>query len=117
MKKYRLKPEAVPFFKDKMATAIHPFDVWQEHNVDEKALEEVEECHIAFGHNRGEHMASLCGWSADKGSHFDFTIHFPSMKIREYDQFAKGKIVRKLMDEIQSRINYFYSQFNNGETE
>jgi hypothetical protein len=117
MKKYRLKPEAVPFFKDKMATAIHTFDVWKDHNVDEKALEEVEECHITYGHDKGDRYTTLGGWSADAGTRFEFTIHFPSVKFHEHDKFSKGKVTRELMNTIQRQINNFYEQFNNQENE
>ena len=48
MKKYRLKKEAVPFFVDKLATAIYDWDVWQKYNVDDKALDEVEDARIEY---------------------------------------------------------------------
>ena len=52
MKKYRLKTEAVPFFVDKLATAICDMQTWKEYKVDEKALEEVEEARIEYGKNK-----------------------------------------------------------------
>ena len=62
----------------------------------------------------------MCGWGnpdsnnekTKKGAHFHFTIHFPSMKNKEYDLFSKGKLSRDLMDRIQNVLNQFYSEFN-----
>jgi hypothetical protein len=114
MKNYRLKPEAVPFFKDGMGTKILPWDVWQEYNVDDNALEEVEECYVSFGFDH-DRSSSLCGWGCQDGGRFAFTIHFPSMKHREYDKFKKGAVTRELMNKIQKELNYFYASFDNGE--
>lgn len=61
MKKYRLKKEAVPFFVDKLATAIYDWDVWQKYNVDDKALEEVEDARIEYGIKTSESGATLGG--------------------------------------------------------
>jgi len=114
MKKYRLKKEAVPFFKEKYATAIYSFDTWESLQVDTIALEEVEECFISYGHSDIENkMASLAGWSAEDGQRFHFTLNFPSMKYGEHDKFTNGKSVREMMDAIQTQLDYYYTQLNN----
>ena len=59
MKKYRLKTEAVPFFVDKLATAICDMQTWKEYKVDEKALEEVEEARIEYGKNKND-VCKVC---------------------------------------------------------
>jgi hypothetical protein len=41
MKYYRLKKEAVPFFKEECATKILDLETWKKYQVDEKALEEI----------------------------------------------------------------------------
>lgn len=115
MKNYRLKTEAVPFFKDKYATTIHTYDVWESIGVDLKALEEVKDAYLTYGHkdkdNRG---ASLSGWDGQgNGSYFHFTINFPSTKHEEYDKFSNGKVVRQLMDKIQRDVDNFYLDFVN----
>ncbi len=115
MKKYRLKKEAVPFFNEKHACGVHSFDFWESLNVDEKALEEVKPVYISYGNKTGDSSSSLCGWANGKGSRFEFTIHFPSVKYMEFDKFSKGKVVRKLMDKIQNNINGFYAEFINEE--
>ena len=123
MKKYRLKKEAVPFFKKELACSVNDWDTWTKtYNVDEKAIEEVEDCFVSYGFET-KTGTSLCGWgnpdsNTDKnkiGSHFHFTIHFPSMKYYEYDKFTNGKMSRELMNRIQNAINQFYDSFNNGE--
>lgn len=120
MKKYRLKKEAVPFFRKDLATAVRDWVTWTKtYNVDEKALEEVEDCFVSYGFET-KTGTSLCGWvnpdsnneKTRKGAHFHFTIHFPSMKNQEYDLFSKGKLSRDLMDRIQNVLNQFYSEFN-----
>lgn len=116
MKQYRLKKEAVPFFKVKYSTAIHPFDVWDSIGIDMVALEEVSKAYITYGHKKKENETnSLSGWSQDNGAYYHFTIHFPSMKYYENDRFENGKMIRRLMDKIQDRLDNFYSDFVNEE--
>jgi len=108
---YRLKQEAVPFFKEKYAKAIYIFDVWDKIGVDIVALEKVEECFISYGHesNKG---SSLAGWEDGKGSRFHFTLNFPSMKFKEHDKFSNGKVIREMMNQVQSQLDYLYTSFN-----
>lgn len=116
MKMYRLKLEAVPFFKDSMAAAIHTLDIWKEHNVDPKALEEVQPLYITYGIEKkreGYTMTEKCEWSHDDGSRFHFTLNFPSVKYNEYNKFSKGRMVRELMDNIQRQLDSFYQNFIN----
>jgi hypothetical protein len=120
MDKYRLKKEAVPFFRRELTYAVLSWDTWTKtYNVDPSALEEVEDCFVSYGFET-KTGTSLCGWGnpdsnnekTKKGAHFHFTIHFPSMKNQEYDLFSKGKLSRDLMDRIQNVLNQFYSEFN-----
>ena len=114
MKNYRLKKGAVPFFKEKHATSIYSWETWQKLQVDDTALEEVEECFVSYGHSDLENKsASLSGWNPEKGQHFHFTLNFPSMKYGEHDKFTNGKSVREMMNSIQSQLDYFYTSFNN----
>lgn len=113
MNKYRLKKEATPFFKEKLATEINDFNVWTEHyHVDENALEEVEDVVIVRGHRfaTGD-GASLGGWSAKNGTELCFTIKFPSLKFQENDKFTKGRSVRELMDRLQAAANSYMLNF------
>jgi hypothetical protein len=116
MKKYRLKKEAVPFFNKKYATAIYDFDIWEKQGVDIVALEEIEDTYVTYGHqslsHKLENTSTLSGWDKN-GSRFHFTLNFPSTKIMEHDKFSNGKIVRKLMDEIQAKMNSYFVEFNN----
>lgn len=112
MKRFRLKKEAVPYFNSELATTIQRFDIWQKNNVDINALEEVQDLYISYGHKSSESVKNLCGWDKD-GTRMLFTIHFPSVKFHEHDEFSKGKIVRELMNRIQIHIDDFYSQFIN----
>jgi len=114
MKKYRLKKEAVPFFADKLATSIGDYDFWNNYNVEDKALEEIEDVYIDYGIKKTKY-ADLCGWSED-GWNFCFTVRFPSMKYHEHDLFCKGKMVRDLMNRLQYEANRFMEDFYNGET-
>jgi hypothetical protein len=109
---YRLKKEAVPFFKEGLATSILPIERWRELHVDDNALEKVEDCRIIYG-AKAKSGNALSGWSQDEGSHFCFTIVFPSVKYCEHDKFSNGRVIRKLMDAIQGNINSFYNEFNN----
>lgn len=112
---YRLKPDAVPFFKEDLKTAVLDWDTWTEtYNVDPEAIEEVKPCYITYGHESiidGRHSSSLSGWAKGEGSHFHFTLNFPSMKMREHDEFTKGNTIRGLMDAIQNTVNNFYIKF------
>jgi hypothetical protein len=115
MKNYRLKPEAVPFFNETHATTIQSFDYWERIGVDKKALEIVEDAYVEYGHKTSHNSKDLAGWGEKDGSHFHFTIKFPSVKFREHDEFSKGKMMRELMNKIQSQINFFYQDFVNEE--
>lgn len=111
MKKYRLKKEAVQYFKDSLATSIEYLNDWNKIGVDLKALEEVEEPYITFGHkDLSNKSATLSGWN-EKGSHFHFSIIFPSVKFHEHDKFSKGRNTRELMNKIQYQIDNFYDNF------
>jgi len=117
MKNYRLKKEAVPYFKKDLATKIATIEMWNQHQVDKFALEEVEEAYVSYGHKSGKNSKTLSGWNSKEGSHFEFTIHYPSVKFSEHDKFGNGKITRELMNSLQSQINNHYKQFVNGEEE
>lgn len=116
MKRYRLKKEALSFFSENLAKEVMALHEWEEHyHVDERALEEVKPAYVTFGFKENN-ASSLCGWSSSEnnghaGSHFHFTIHFPSTKLREHDKFSKGRVVRELMDRIQNDIDHFYQKF------
>jgi len=119
MKRYRLKKEALKFFKEKLLTEVMPLHEWEEnYSVDEKALEEVKPAYVTYGfkENNG---ATLSGWTNPEGntghvgSHFYFTVHFPSVDFYEHDKFSKGRVVRELMDRIQSDLDQFYQKFDN----
>lgn len=115
MSYYRLKHEAVEFFDEKHATQIKPLGFWEGMGLDLKALEKVEEAYITYGHqndNDGKFQSShLSGWDVEKGQHFRFTINFPSVKFEESDRFSNGKVVRELMERIQSNINHFMRDY------
>lgn len=117
MSKYRLKKEAIPFFNDKLSTAICDWHVWNEYHVDDKALEEVEEVYIDYGIKTSDTGSTLSGWKNGEGSELRFTIKFPSMKHYEYDKFTKGKMVRELMNRIQNVANGFADEFYQGTLE
>ena len=117
MKNYRLRNEAVSFFKKDIATAIKSIDDWNAIGVDVNALEEVEELYIRYGIPTGEKGKSLSGWDKDEGSHFHFTIVFPSVKHNEHDKFVDGKLTRELMNKVQKQLNTFYQDFINGNEE
>jgi hypothetical protein len=118
MKRYRLTKEAVPFFAHDVATDVRTLDQWKSYNVDEKALEEVKPVYVTYGFRDTKNKSvSTSGWANPDGnevhgSHFYFTLHFPSTTFYEHDKFAKGKIVRELMDKIQSEVDWFYEKFD-----
>jgi hypothetical protein len=116
-KMYRLKPEARPFFKEKFATAVMPLESWTlTYQADMNAIEEVKAPHITYGH-RTKSGGTLAGWSAEDGSHFHFTINFPSTKYQEHDKFSNGKVLAALMDKIQSAIDWHFQDFLEAEND
>jgi hypothetical protein len=117
MERYRLKKEALKFFNQDLATKVLPLHEWEvNHSVDENALEEVKPAYVTYGfkENNG---SSLAGWTNQEhnkghvGSHFHFTLHFPSTKFQEHDKFCKGRMVRELMDRIQNNLDQLYQKF------
>lgn len=115
MKQYRIKKEAVPFILEKHAASIYSKETWESLGICLNTLEEVEPMYIDYGQKYRENSKNLGGWSQEKGAHFSFTIHFPSMKYHEYDVFNKGRITRELMDRIQNELNRVYRNFLNEE--
>lgn len=117
-KHYRLKKEAIPFFKEDLTTTVRTFDVWEKLNVDKKALEEVKPMFISYGipFKDGDYNSHILGgWSEKDKTRFHFTLNFPSVKYQEYSRFGKGKIVREIMDKIQRDLDSFYEDFINDE--
>lgn len=118
MKKFRLKKEALPFFDEGLASDIRPLYEWQQqYKITELALEEVEPLYVTYGIKSGVNSHNLNGWGEKQGSHFHFTLHFPSVKFSEHDKFAKGKMTGKLMEKIQHVLNQFYEEFLHGDYE
>lgn len=89
---------------------------WKEYKVDEKALEEVEEARIEYGKNKNDVCKDLSSYG-EKGAQFYFTIVFPSMKFKEYNEFTIGKMIRDLMNRLQNEINMFMNGFYNNQKE
>lgn len=116
MKKFRLKKEAVQFFMEKYATSIMTLNEWEKKGVDKIALDEVEPLRIEYGFPISKNGTSLNGWD-ENGSHFHFTLIFPSVKFNEHDKFTDGKLTRVLMNRIQSVLNEFYAEFVNNKDE
>lgn len=114
MQNYRLKKEAVQFFKEKYATKIYPFDTWESIGADMNALELVDGPYIRQGIKLGENSLICGGWD-NNGSRFEFTIVYPSVKFYEHDKFTNGRMTRELMDKIQHEISNFFNDFVNGE--
>lgn len=115
MKLYRLKKEAVQFFKKDIATSINNQSTWLANNVDMNALEVVEDAFISYGHaHQNKNSTTLSGWGAEDGAKFHFTINFPSVKHCEFDKFSSGKVTRELMNKIQDIINNHYVNFSEG---
>ena len=125
---HRLKKEALPFFKEDLARSTHSIEEWKRiYNVDENALEEIKEPVITCGENRynkdGTPLSStLGGWENPEnaeskrndrigGTHYCFTIHFPSVKWEEYDRFMKGRMVRELLDRLQHEADMYFLDF------
>lgn len=105
---YRLKEEALPFFSKELRTATMEMEAWTEtYHVCKDALEEVRPCFITFGHQKGC-TNSLAGWDKENGAKFNFTLNFPSLKYKDYDQIYNKGMTRKLMERVQCVVNEWY---------
>ncbi len=123
----RLKKAARPFFKEELARSVMNFDDWKELNVDENALEEVEEVFITYGNKRyskysgGNIYEELGMWAnpdndeykknGEAGAILCFSMHFPSCTWEDHDKFMKGRMVAGLMDRLQSAADDYFKQF------
>jgi hypothetical protein len=112
MKNYRLKKEAVPFFKEDHATSIYSWDVWDKLQIDNSALEEVKPPYISCGIDKGGYK-TLSGWNEKEGAKFEFTIFFPDITWQEHDRFSNGKLTRELMQKMQYVIDTHFYEFVN----
>ncbi|MDR1884274.1 MAG: DUF1566 domain-containing protein [Prevotella sp.] len=108
--RYRLKKEAVQFFKKELATVVDTMNFWKSKNVDEAALEKAE-AYIIYGN--GETRNNLCGFDSKNGVHFNFQVKYPVMNYREYTKFRSGESVRELMNRLQDVVDRFYLESRN----
>lgn len=106
--KFKLKTEARQFFDEKFSKEIEPARWWESHRIHLNALEAMPEVYVSYGHKSSK-STDLCGWSSldhpDAGSHFLFTIHFPSHSIEEYRR--RENRIKDLLDQIQMLANDF----------
>lgn len=110
MKKYRLKQQARQFFKENLARQVESLSFWQNHNIHENLLEEVEAVYVKYGKKSGENSADLSGWSRNDGDpevHFGFTIYANPMSQTNYQNFP----VSDLMSKIQEVANEFFRPY------
>lgn len=123
----RLKKEARPFFKEELARRVLDFDEWKKYNIDENALEEVEEVFITYGNKRYSKYSSnniyedLGMWAnpdndenkknGKAGATLCFTMHFPSCNWEDHDRFMKGRLVAGLMDRLQRAADNYFKEF------
>jgi hypothetical protein len=105
---FRLKKEAVPFFKKRFAAEIKPFDFWYSHKIDMAALEEVKAPYISFGHMRNDGTTILSKWCSKDGSEIHFTLNFNGMSMQEHDLFKDENNIRNLMEHVEESMVAFY---------
>lgn len=113
MKLYKLKKEAVPFFKDEYKSIIKPLEVWARNRIEIQALQEVPPVYLTFGFKKGE-SNYLCGWDSKDGgeSHFHFTIHVPLCTHNEHEDFKSSGCIRVLMDKLTPIIEDHFNRRN-----
>lgn len=110
-KKYRITEKALPYFDNKYASKIQSKSTWINNNVSVLALEEVEDCYISFGIDKGNSVTHLSGWSSlDNTFHLDFTINFTDADHAQYISINNDLKIRSLMDEIQRLCSEFYNE-------
>jgi hypothetical protein len=105
---FRLKKEAVPFFKKRFAAKIKPFDFWDSHKIDMAALEEVKTPYISFGHVWNDSTTKLARWCSKNGSEIHFTLNFNGMSMQEHDLFTDENNIRNLMEHVEESMVAFY---------
>ena len=116
MEKYRLKPEAIPYFSDNLAKKIESFSFWKNHNVDLNALEEIKEFYIESGHYsiRNKDAKHIQGWTSGNFdtdgipyAEFHFTARINGIENIDYN-LINGKDIRILMNDFEEVLGYWY---------
>lgn len=105
MKKYRLKEEAVPFFKDKLKNHIGDWTYWEDYNVDGKALEEVEDAYVEYGIKDKNGTGHLSGWSENNGA---FIFEYGNNATYSFSEYTSGLAVN-LKDSVSYQTKNSYN--------
>jgi len=108
-KLFRLKKEARQFFSDSMAKEIAKKNYWEENNVHNNLLEQVENIYVDYGIRTSENSKQLCGWSSNFGgtpsAEFRFTLKVVDIDNEQY----RTVNIPDLMDAIQKTANKFFT--------
>lgn len=110
--KFKLKKEARQFFDVKYHKEIQTLKWWDSIKVHKNLLDEVELCHIDYGHteklSKDSSSTSLCGWTQDgKKAEFRFTLKVIDIEHSDYDKVK----IAELMDEMQKVCNKYFKRY------
>lgn len=108
---YRLKKEATKFFDMSLHSKIEEIDFWMNHNASQSALEEVGDAYVTYGIKQNESESTLSGWNSE-GARFCFTLHLPSVKLKEYSKFQSGNHIEELVKTFTSETNNFFKRLS-----
>lgn len=113
-RKYKLKKEARQFFDKKYHTVIHTGKYWEELNIHENLLDEVEKVYVDYGIRASPIASVISGWSSNEGeptAEFHFTLKVNDISSKKYEQVS----IPELMDEMQKVVNKFFNRYLDSE--
>lgn len=103
MKKlFRLKREAVPFFKDIYTTDVGSWETWMARGISENALEELPKVYMSYGHKDGNHT-SLCSheWK-DSSAKFKFELNITDVSADLYGELKSEKNIAEMIAHMEN---------------
>jgi hypothetical protein len=100
---YKLKPEARQFLPDWKHSKIMDQYAWANINVPLYLLEEVTQNRVQLGYDHGNGKKELSGYNSN-GARFYFTLHFPGMTSKQYDEFNIVELQYKFNEIVKNII-------------
>ena len=98
---YKLKPEARQFLSERYHTKIEDKFEWAKMNVPLYLLEEVAQNRVQLGYDNGDGITSVSSYKPEESKYY-FTLHFPEMTNKQYNEFNISELQDKFNDIVKN---------------
>lgn len=98
---YKLKPEARQFLSDWKHFKIMDKYAWANINVPLYLLDEVAQNRVQLGYDHGDGKTSVSSYKPEESKYY-FTLHFPEMTNKQYNEFNISELQDKFNDIVKN---------------